>query len=128
MTENELMTKFLSDLMFLRLPADEVDFKVRPYSKTFYGRYFPSCIDSVRARMFIYPYASDGSFMDYDVILETGIHEMCHHLQFTNPNFREKKGVMHDPDFWKLYNHYVCKAISLGMLGEDVNEKKKSAV
>ena len=39
MSQEELYHKLLTDLKTLNLPIDEVDIVLRPYSKTYYGRY-----------------------------------------------------------------------------------------
>lgn len=107
----ELKNRLLCDLKLLNLPVDEVDLEFRPFSKTYYGNYFPSCDEEITPRIWIYPYSNTvGNTLPYSKILETGIHEMCHHIQYTNPNFKRIKGQMHDPQFWKLYNHYMNKA------------------
>lgn len=112
MNQEELKTKLLSDLSHINLPICEVDLFIRPFSKTFYGRYFPVYNDNeTTPKIYIYPYENkDGDLMEYDTILKTAIHEFCHHIQYTNGSFVRNKGVMHDPQFWKLYNHYVERA------------------
>ena len=112
MTPEELKTRLLSDLSHLNLPIYEVDLFIRPFSKTFYGRYFPVYNDNIaRPKIYVYPYENEGGdLMQYKVILETVIHELCHHIQYTSGSFVRNKGVMHDPQFWKLYNHYTERA------------------
>ena len=67
--------------------------------------------------MYLYPYDNErGDFMSYDKLLETSIHEFVHHLQYSDHNFKRKKGIMHDPSFWKLYNHYIKKAEKYEMM------------
>lgn len=117
MDEEELMTRLLSDLTVLGLPVYEVKLILRPYSKTYFGRYYPTADEEKqKARVAIYPYEVTGDFMDYSSIISTGIHELCHHLQYTSGSFVRKKGVMHDTHFWKLYNHYMIKAYRLGIV------------
>lgn len=112
MSERELYYKLLGDLNMLSLPVEDVEIKFRPYSKTYYGRYFPS-----KQQIFLYPYRDKkGNFLEYDKILETVIHEFIHHLQHSDPTFKRRKGVMHNTDFWRKYNHYVNLANSYNML------------
>lgn len=113
----DIQYRLLSDLRLLSLPVDEVDVFFRPYSKTFYGRYYPSRDEAItRPRLFIYPFANRaGELLPYDVIMTTAIHEMCHHIQYTNGHNRVR-GVMHDTEFWKLYNHYVTRAQRLHLM------------
>lgn len=113
MNQEELKTRLLSDLLQLNLPVNEVDLFIRPFSKTYYGRYFPIIEDGKRLRpkIYIYPYENtEGDLMSYDVIMDTVIHEFCHHIQYTSGSFVRHKGVMHNTQFWKLYNHYMKRA------------------
>ena len=112
LSEEELYHNLMCALKQLNMPLDEVTIKFRPYSKTYYGRYFP---DS--NRIFIYPYNDeDGNFMSFTSILCTTIHEMVHHIQHQDPNFKRQKGIMHDPKFWELYNHFLDRAVSKSIL------------
>ena len=115
MTEKELLARLLFDLSNLHLPVWEVNVSLRPYSKTYYGRYFPVYDDTkVQPRIFIYPYANTkGEMMSYDAVLKIAIHELCHH------SFVRTKGVMHNTQFWQLYNHYCKRAVSKEMLRGD---------
>lgn len=126
MSKEELETRLLFDLSQINLPVYEVDLSLRPFSKTYYGRYFPVYDEKkVRPKIYIYPYENtNGDFMKYDTILETSIHEFCHHIQYTSGSFVRNKGIMHDTQFWKLYNHYVERAKKFNLLGgEPVHEK-----
>ena len=116
---DEILSRLLSDLSILKLPIDEVDIKIRPYSSTYYGRYFPVYNENrVKPKIHIYPYANkSGDLMQYSKILETGVHEICHHIQHTSGSFVRKRGIMHDTEFWKLYNHYIERATKLNMIG-----------
>ena len=117
MNEKELYHKLMSDLNILRLPITEVEVVLRPFSKTYYGRYFPKSNKREKPRIFLYPYENDkGEFLDYDKVLETAIHEFIHHLQYSDPNFKRRDGIMHDPSFWKLYNHYIRRAEKYEMM------------
>lgn len=119
MSQEELRTRLLSDLSLLNLPVDEVDLYIRPYSKTYYGRYFPVYDDQQqKPKLYIYPYENQcGDLMSYEKILDTAIHELCHHKQYTDICFVRLKGVMHDSQFWKLYNHYIERAKRYQLMG-----------
>lgn len=117
MNEEDLMTRFLSDMCSIGLPVDEVEVKFRPYSKTYYGRYYPSVNeDRVKPHVVLYPYEKDGSFMSYSLIVTNGVHEFIHHVQYTSGSFVRKRGVMHNQHFWKLYNFYMKRAERLGLV------------
>ena len=125
MNEEELKTRLLSDLSMLNLPVYEVDLFIRPFSKTFYGRYFPVYNDKeTKPKIYVYPYENiKNELMSYDTILETSIHEFCHHIQYASGSFIRNKGVMHNTQFWKLYNHYIERAKKYQLLGgELINE------
>ena len=119
MHQEELKAKLLSHLSKLNLPIDEVDISLRPFSKTYYGRYFPVYNDNeTKPKIYIYPYENtEGEFMSYDIILRTAIHEMCHHIQYMNGSFVRCRGVMHDSQFWKLFNFYIERAVKYELLG-----------
>ncbi len=122
---HELETRLLSDLSHINLPVDEVDIFLRPYSKTYYGRYFPVYNDrEARPKIYLYPYENErGDLMSYDIILQTVIHEFCHHIQYTSGSFVRSKGVMHDTQFWRLYNHYIKRAEKYQLMGGEVYDK-----
>lgn len=117
----DLQHRLLPDLRELNLPVDEVDVFFRPYSKTYYGRYYPSKDETViKPRLFVYPFENQrGKLLPYDIILSTAIHELCHHIQHTSGQPR-RKGVMHDAEFWKLRNHYVNRARRLHLITSEV--------
>ena len=119
MTKEELYSQLLCDLRQLNLPIDEVEIYLRPFSATYYGRYFPVHNDKEhKPKIYVYPYENiKGDLMTYDVIISTAIHELCHHIQYTDKCFKRVKGVMHDPQFWKLYNHYVERATKYNIIG-----------
>ena len=119
---DELKTRLLSDLCLINMPVDEIDLFIRPFSKTYYGRYFPVYNEDIaRPKIYVYPHEEDNiHFIDYDLILETVIHEFCHHIQYTSGSFTRNKGVMHDPQFWKLYNHYVDRARKYNLIGGEL--------
>lgn len=121
LSREELNSKLESDLRLLNLPVDEFVLNIRPYSKTYFGRYFPKYKDKM-AEVRVYPYRTKNmKFMfSYSTILYHTIHEVCHHLQYTNPNYIRRKGVMHDPEFFKLLEFYISKAEREGLLIREV--------
>lgn len=117
LNREELRCRLESDLKLLNLPVEEFIINIRPYSKTYFGRYFPE-YDGKKAEVRVYPYRTKSMrFMfSYSTILFHTIHEVCHHLQYTNPNYVRRKGVMHDPEFYKLQEFYTTKAEREGLL------------
>ena len=73
------------------------------YSKTYWGRYFPK-----KSLIRLYALKECGEqYPDEDLIRE-GLHELTHHIQYHHvPFWTRKKGVMHDYDFWELYNRML---------------------
>lgn len=125
----ELYYRLVSDLRSLKLPVEEVELFIRPFSKTFYGRYFPSHDSVEKPRIFIYPFTNKNNeeCYSYSHLLSTAIHEMIHHIQYTNSSFVRYKGVMHNTQFWQLYNHYMNRAIKLNKMEVKSNETTKYA-
>lgn len=121
MSIDEIRHRLPEDLRNLSLPVDEVDLFFRPYSVSYYGRYFPvSDYHRERARVFVYPFADKkGNLLPYSKILDTAIHELCHHIQYVN-GFTRVRGVMHNTQFWKLYNHYTNRARKKSLLPKEV--------
>lgn len=127
--ERLLRASLKKDLHDIGLPVEEVKLSLRPFSKTYYGRYFPSIDKDIKPTVYIYPYCNDkGVMYGYDTVLYHSIHEMCHHLESSMPFWKRYKGVMHDPLFWKLFYHYIEKAQDSGILREEevsgVSEKE----
>ena len=122
MNLEDLKNRLLSDLSLLNLSVDEVDLFLRPYSSTYYGRYFPVYDEKkIKPKIYVYPFENKkGKLMSYDVVLDTAIHEFCHHIQYSSGSFVRKKGVMHDTQFWKLYNHYIERAKRYNLIGGEI--------
>lgn len=92
----------LSDLRALHFDTHGVDYvlDVKNFSETCYGRYYPA-----KKRVRVY-YACH---KDYAQLVDTAIHEVCHHIQHSDKDFVRVKGVMHNEQFWTLYNHYSAE-------------------
>lgn len=121
MTTEELKHKLISDGSELKLPIEEIELEIRPYSKTYYGRYYPTvCEDLQLPKVVLYQYETKecDTEIDYEILISTFIHEMVHHIQYMNPFHQRKKGIMHDENFWKLYNRYIEKYQV--MIGEEI--------
>lgn len=112
-----LLNSLICHASEIGLPINEVSVFIRPYSKTFLGRYFPVPKGSTeKAKIYIYPFETLDSLMDYSDIFETFVHEMCHHIQYKDSDFMRLKGVMHNQDFWLLYNFYMKKAKNFNLM------------
>ena len=102
---NYLKFKILSDLKNIGIKCD-FDLVIRPYSKTMYGYYSPK-----HRRVVIYLYRdldckNEYNYMD---LVKTSLHEVVHHLQWKDPSFIRLKGIMHNTNFYIMYNYYLKK-------------------
>lgn len=117
----ELWHSLVNDAKSIGLPIDDVELKIRPYSKTYYGNYYPQYDSDRKPRVYLYPFKSKGmncNMYKYDFLMDTLIHEMVHHIQHTSPNFVRVAGIMHDEEFWTIYNRYMYKAKLMGVISD----------
>lgn len=122
MNRIELKHRLYNDLKLIGLPVHEVSLGIRPFSKTYYGNYYPVYGEEGKMpRVYVYPWKDKQrkESYAYSFILDTAIHEMVHHLQHTDPNWVRYEGVMHDEQFWKLYNYYIFRAKILEVIESD---------
>lgn len=115
---DEIKSHLEHDLKSIGLPVEEVDIKFsNRYSKTYFALYYPK-YNSREPHIRIYPYSSPdaSSIYHYNNLLDTAIHEMCHHLQFRDPLYVRVKGVVHNEEFWELYGKYRNRAETVGLL------------
>lgn len=119
MTDKELEYRLVSDMREIGMPIDEVNLIIRPYSKTFYGNYFPKYDRKGKPRIYIYPWADrkKTEMYPYALLVKNLIHELVHHIQHSNPKWSRLFGVMHDAEFYWLYNYYIYRATILGVIG-----------
>ena len=101
----ELETSLRKDLSKIGLDV-KFTLSLRPYSKSYFGRYDPN-----KNIIILYVYKTpDGAMYSYEDLLLTTIHEAIHCLQWSNPEFKRVKGVMHDLEFKRLYDLYSNRA------------------
>lgn len=100
--------QIVNDLTNMGVPSG-YSLVVRSYSKSYYGRYFPN-----KKRIFVYLYRDSKltKERDYNSLFRTVLHEVTHFLQYSDPYFVRKRGVMHNPDFYRIYNDLVRDAIN----------------
>lgn len=110
----DLYHRLLKDMTSLGIPID-FTFELKPYSKTYYGRYDPN---SDKVTVYIYEDKSCTKMMSYEEILLTSIHEAVHSIQWHDKSFVRRKGVMHNAEFFRLYSAYSEKAKSMLLLRE----------
>lgn len=86
------------------------DLTFKHYSKHFYGRYHrykPETGKLPNVSVFIFKNKEKTELYPFEDLVSTLIHEVCHHIQYSQPDFVRRKGVMHDKEFWDLYNAYM---------------------
>lgn len=99
-----LKKALISDLEKLGICCSDFELELRPYSKNYYGRYYTN-----RELVVVYVYRDKEKTtpFDYSDIFSTVLHEVCHHLQWSNPEWVRLKGVMHDKAFWDMWTKYM---------------------
>ena len=110
----ELYHRLLTDLRKVGITQD-FSLELKNYSKTYYGRYDPN---KNRVTLYVYEDKECIRFMKYEDLLFTLIHEAIHCIQWHDTTFVRRKGVMHDTEFYRLYNLYRDRAKSLLLLQE----------
>lgn len=110
----DLRDKLLKDMKRVGIPTN-FNLVLKPYSKTFFGRYDPN---TNKVILYVYDNPDCSKMCRYDTLLLTLIHESIHSIQWNDSSFVRRKGVMHDAEFHKLYNFYSDKAKSYMLLEE----------
>ena len=110
----ELYHRLMRDMVRVGIPID-FNLELKSFSKTYYGRYDPNIN---RITVYIYEDKSCTKMYSYEDILMTCIHEAVHSIQWHDKSFVRRKGVMHDTNFFRLYNMYSDKAKSILLLRE----------
>lgn len=117
MNTDNLRNRLLNDLKTIGMPVEEVNVYIRPYSKTYYGNYFPKYDKEGKPRIYLYPFKNtEGELYSYSFLVDTFIHEMCHHLEYMDNTWKRVANVMHDEKFWRLYNKFMFIAKLLGVI------------
>lgn len=90
--------------------------ELRKYNKRFWGMYY-----SLKDKIVLYLYhdPEEQKPISYERHIKTFIHEFVHHIQFLDPTHNRVKGVMHDPQFWTLYNEAIELAKECEFLEHD---------
>ena len=115
----ELHHRLLSDLRKVGIKDDFI-LELRPYSKTYFGRYDPNLNKVV---LYVYEDKSCTKLIKYEDLLLTLIHESIHSIQWHDKSFVRRKGVMHDAEFYRLLNKYEDRAKSILLMRDIRNDK-----
>lgn len=100
---SEIEKEIYSEVDSIGLPID-FELVLKGYSNSYCGLYDPEI-----QRITVYILEEDGELICKDEYMDTVIHEVIHHYQWQYTNYVRKKGVMHNPEFHKLFNHYYKK-------------------
>lgn len=110
----DLYHRLLKDMYAIGIPTD-FTLELKGFSKTYFGRYDPN-LDKVT--VYVCENKSCTKRYKYEDILLTCIHEAVHAIQWHDQSFVRRRGVMHNADFYRLYNMYADKAKSILLLRE----------
>lgn len=110
----ELYYRLLKDIRKIGITAN-FELELKFYSKTYFGRYDPN-INKVT--IYVYEDPKCSKLIKYEDLLMTTIHEAIHCMQWQDKSFVRLKGVMHDAEFYRLFNMYSDRAKSLLLLQE----------
>ena len=86
---------------------------LKDYSKRLLGRYNPN---NKNLTLYVYPYKRGVYMYPYEELFKTFIHEVVHFIQHNNPSFIRVKGVMHNEEFYKIYDELIQKSYDLRIL------------
>lgn len=101
---NTLRDKLLCDLRTLNIDVEGFELVLKPFSKTYYGRYSPK---NRRITLYVYSDEKCTKQYRYSQLFETTLHEVVHFIQWTDPDYVRVKGVMHNAEFYKIYNRLL---------------------
>lgn len=103
----DLMATIKEDLITLGIPLNDTQLVFKPYSKALYA-----CYRAKTDKIYLYLYSDEGKtkIYSYEHYLTQVIHEVCHMLQYYDPEWERKKGVMHDIKFLEMLDTYLIEA------------------
>lgn len=107
-----LLKRIKSDLKLMGLDV-RLPIILRPYSKTMWGYYDVSKDWIV---LYVYSNKSHTRFVHYNILFRTILHEYVHVLQRKASAWKRYEGIMHDTEFWKMYNYLTSLAVERGVI------------
>ena len=110
--EESLESKLLSDLREMGVVIHS-RLDLRAYSKTMWGCYY---CDRDLIRVYVYEDRGKKRLIPYPLILKTVLHEYTHSLQHKSSSYKRRKGLMHDGNFYLIYNNLLKRAEKAGVL------------
>ena len=117
MTEEKIRNRLQHDLSVLNIDVKGFEIVLKPYSKSYYGRYMPKY---KRVIVYLYEDIQLQNQYSYEELFSVTLHEVVHHIQWSDPNFERVKGVMHNAEFYNIYNrlirrHRIYRAMNRGV-------------
>lgn len=106
MTLNMLRNRICHDLKALGVDTESFELVLRPYSKSYYGSYVP---EKKRVILYVFEDSERTTLFSYESLFSTAVHEVVHHTQWSNPEWKRVKGIMHDAEFYRIYNRLLRK-------------------
>ena len=110
----DLYHRLLRDMNAVGVPTD-FTLELKGFSKTYFGRYDPNLN---KVTVYVCENKSCTKRYEYQEILLTCIHEAIHAMQWHDKSFVRRRGVMHNEEFYRLYNMYSDRAKSILLLRE----------
>lgn len=110
----ELESLIVGVLNSVGIDTSTMHFKLKLYSKRNLGVYHPNT-----KNVFVYltnKLDAQGNPIEIKPLKElvlVAIHESCHHLQWEDLSFERIHGVMHNDEFWEMYEDYKNKFLSM---------------
>lgn len=101
----DLKARLLQDLQDAGVPLC-FELCIKDYSKTLYG-----CYRTKTNRVYLYYWEDSAKtkHYTYEHLLEKAVHEAVHAQQWHDPSFIRVRGVMHDEEFYSLYEMYMTR-------------------
>lgn len=106
MTLSILRDRIRHDLKALGIDTESFELVLKPYSKTYYGSYV---LEKKRVILYVFEDSERTTLFSYESLFSTAVHEVVHHIQWSNPEWKRVKGIMHDAEFYKTYNRLLRK-------------------
>lgn len=105
MTFKYLSARLLSDARRVGIDTTSLSLHIKPYSKMRWGTYNPKD-NSITLYVFL---NEKGKLPQYKKLLAFFIHECVHYTQWNDPEFIRYKGIMHNAEFYSLYEKFMMR-------------------
>lgn len=103
-----LKNLMLSDLKKVGVNLEKDILVLKPFSKTMYGNYKPR---NNKITLYVYDDIEKKKLYAYNFLFDTLLHEVTHYLQWNDKNFKREKNVMHNKEFYNIYNNLIALSI-----------------